>query len=184
MSDMGQFRKARHRFVGGCPSLINCRPRPASFRKRHDRPSARAEGGDGADPALVEDLRETIGVGEIPDVAWHGESTARATCEVDQVVADIWQVVSTEREDARHGVKIGRRGTTYELSSGRFRVSGRAQSSLTDSVRACSSRPRFRQSVHRLERRRRKIQPLASPRDDLVSVLCPRPRSSVSQSKT
>jgi dihydrofolate reductase len=83
-----------------------------AFRKRHDRPSARAEGGDGADPALVEDLRETIRVGEVPDVVWDGESPARATCEVDEVVADVRQVVSTEREDARHGVKIERRRAT------------------------------------------------------------------------
>jgi hypothetical protein len=34
------------------------------------------------------------------------------TCEVDQVVADVWQVVRTEREDARHGVKIERRRAT------------------------------------------------------------------------
>jgi hypothetical protein len=70
------------------------------------------KGGGGADPALVEDLRETIRVGEVRDVVWDGESPARATCEVDQVVADVRQVVSTEREDARHGVKIERRRAT------------------------------------------------------------------------
>jgi hypothetical protein len=34
------------------------------------------------DPALVEDLRATIRVGEVPDVVWDGESPARATFEV------------------------------------------------------------------------------------------------------
>jgi hypothetical protein len=74
-----------------------------------DRPPAGAERGDGADPPLVEDLRESVGRAEVRDVRRHSETSAGPTREMDQVVADIRKVVCAKRKDARHRLKIERR---------------------------------------------------------------------------